>query len=308
MDDEDPSLERRRRLLATKIMRIVTRGDEDAVTAVPGLILLRRSQPSPPEPVVHETGLSVIVRGRTRVLLGSSSFSYDESRFLVTAMDVPTVTQVLLAEPAQPYLAIFFKLDIFATQQMIADIDVVGPSAPVSDAASRSAMMTGATTAELLDAIERLVDLIDAPQDVPVLAELIHREILYRILVSSAGVQLRQAVSIATARDGIAHAVTWLKENYHRPFRASELARESGMSVQTLYRRFHAVTQMSPLQFQKRLRLHEARRLMLAEDLDALTVSMRVGYESAAQFSREYKRLFGAPPRRHIESLRATSS
>ncbi len=246
----------------------------------------------------------MILQGSKRVVLGDATYLYDESRFLLTAVNLPTITQVLMATPKEPYISILLKLDLVAAKQMIADVDLTERDA----AAGGTGMATGPATVALFSALTRLIELLDTPRDIPILGDLIQREFLYRVLTSPAGARLRQIVRLGTQGDRIARAIDWLRDNYARPLRIEELADVSGMGVSTLHHHFRLLTAMSPLQFQKHLRLHEARRLMLSEELDAGNASLRVGYESPTQFNREYRRLFGTPPMRDVKVLRLTNA
>ena len=268
-----------------------------------GLMLAKRTSPTPPTPYQYDPSLAMIIRGRKRVILGNASYWYDESLFLLTAVNLPTITEVLDGSPEDPYLSIVWKLDLAAAKQLIAEIDTEEPSALPG-----SAIAVGPATKPLFDALARLIDLLATPKDAQILGDLIQREMLYRVLTSTAGARLRQIVRVGTQSNRVARAVTWLRENYRSPLRIEELARLSGMGVSTLHHHFRVLTSMSPLQFQKHLRLHEARRLLLAEEMDAGTAALHVGYESATQFNREYRRLFGAPPMRDVKALRSSSA
>lgn len=270
-----------------------------------GLTLIKRTGPTAPTPYQYEPSLAMIVKGRKRVILGDSTYWYDESQFLLTAVNLPTITQVLEASPDDPYISIIWKLDLSAAKRLIAEIDAEEPS---PGSAPGSAMAVGPATGPLYDALSRLIALLATPGDAPILGDLVQREMLYRVLTGSAGARLRQIVRIGTRSNRVARAVLWLRENYRSPLRVEDLARVSGMGVSTLHHHFRVMTSMSPLQFQKHLRLHEARRLLLAEEIDAGTAALQVGYESATQFNREYRRLFGAPPMRDVKSLRSVSA
>jgi len=276
---------------------------EELVAPNIGLTLFKRTSPAPPTPYQYDPSLAMIIKGRKRVILGSSSYWYDESLFLLTAVNLPTITEVLEASPREPYISILWKLDLTAAKQIIAVIDTEEPSA-----APGSAMAVGPATKPLFDALARLIDLVSAPNDALILGDLLQREMLYRVLTSAAGTRLRQIVRIGTQSNRVARAIAWLRENYKSQLSVEELARISGMGISTLHHHFRVLTSMSPLQFQKHLRLHEARRLLLAEEMDAGTAALHVGYESATQFNREYRRLFGAPPMRDVKALRSTSA
>jgi AraC-like DNA-binding protein len=196
------------------------------------------------------------------------------------------------------------RLDLQMARQVMADVDSQSPATPAKGAA----MATGPATVELFDAVARLIRLLDKPQDLIHVGPLIQREILYRILTSSAGRRFRETIMTGTQSQRTARAIAWLRENYTQPLRIDELAALANMGVSTLHHHFRAMTAMSPLQYQKHLRLHEARRILLGEEVDAATAALRVGYESATQFNREYKRIFGAPPMRDINQHRMAES
>lgn len=276
-------------------------GDEtERASSLPGLSFARVCQPTVPSSYLYEPSLSMIIRGRKRVQLRGTTYFYDESRFLLTAVNLPTVTQVLQASPEAPYLSLLMRLDLPTARQVMIDVDAHAPAST----ASGSAMATGPATVELFDAVARLIRLLDKPQDLLHVGPLIQREILYRILTSSAGLRFRETIMTGTQSQRTAKAIAWLREHYTQPLRIEELAALANMGVSTLHHHFRAMTAMSPLQYQKHLRLHEARRMLLGEEVDAATVALRVGYESATQFSREYKRIFGAPPIRDINQHR----
>lgn len=287
--------------LAQRVAAFVGDGEERATT-VPGLSFARVSAPTPPTSYLYDPSISMIIRGRKRVQLGDVTYVYDESRFLLTAVNLPTVTEVLEASRDAPYVSLLMRLDLNAARQMLADVDLSDADAPVEG----RAMATGPATIELFDAMKRLVDLLDKPRDLPHLGALIQREIIYRILTSPAGARFRETVLLGTQSQRTARAIAWLREHFTQRLRIEDLADVAGMGVSTLHHHFRTMASMSPLQYQKRLRLHEARRLLLSEDMDAGTAAIRVGYESATQFNREYRRLFGAPPIRDVAPLRAT--
>jgi AraC-like DNA-binding protein len=270
------------------------------VTAIPGVSLARRDAPTQPMSSLYEPSICVIAQGVKRVLLGNDTYVFDSHQFLLTAVDLPTVVQILHASREQPYLSLLVQLDPRELAQLMADSHLPQPQA---QPASRG-MATGAVTVLLLSACQRLLDLLAAPQDIPILAPLIQQEILYRLLVGEQGARLRQVASAGSPSQQIAQAIAWLKRHYTRPLRIEDLAAHVHMSPSTFHQHFRTLTAMSPLQYQKWLRLNEARRLMLMERLDAATAAFEVGYESPSQFSREYRRVFGASPWRDITSLR----
>lgn len=273
--------------------------DGTHATAVPGLTLYRLSAPTAPTDILYEPALCVIAQGAKTVLLGGEEYRYDAERYLLVAADVPAMARVVQASAQEPYLALKLLLDPLEVGEVVAQIGPQERPAPPARALDVSEMDAG-----LLDAVIRLVELQKSPRDAPVLAPLLRREITYRLLVGPQGARLRQIVAGSGQGQRITQALRWLKAHYVEPLRVETLARQAGMSPSALHHHFKAVTAMSPLQYHKRLRLQEARRLMLGEALEAAEASFRVGYESPSQFSREYRRLFGAPPRRDVEMLR----
>ncbi|MDR2689828.1 MAG: AraC family transcriptional regulator [Azoarcus sp.] len=273
---------------------------EERATPLPGLRFAKLTARKPPASYLYDPCISMIIRGKKRVQLGGTTYCYDESRFLLTAVNLPTVTEVLEASSEVPYVSLLMRLDLDAARKMIADMALQGANMP----AGGTAMATGPATIELFDAVRRLVDLLDKPMDLAHLGTLIQREIIYRILTSPTGARFRETVLLGTQSQRTAKAIAWLREHYTQPLKIENLAKLAGMGVSTLHHHFRAMTAMSPLQYQKHLRLHEARRILLGENVDAVTAAVRVGYESASQFNREYRRMFGAPPIRDVAPLR----
>jgi AraC-like DNA-binding protein len=271
-------------------------------TPVPGLSVATITSALPPTAYVYEPSLCVCARGTKRVLLGAANLSYDENNFFLTAIGLPTIISVPDATVENPYTALQISLDLNIARQMIADMDMLGSEVVRIE----PGMAIGPLTEDLLDAVARLVQLIDHPHDAAILSSLIHREILYRVLSGPSGERLRQIAQIGSQYHQISLAISWLRANFSQRLRIEELAEISGLAISTLHRHFKKLTTMSPLQFQKQLCLHEARRLMLVEGLDAGSAAFRVGYESATQFNREYSRLFGKPPFRDVMTLRSS--
>jgi AraC-like DNA-binding protein len=276
--------------------------DKDGLlgTAISALLLARRDAPTQPTSYMYEPSLCLIAQGAKRVLLGDDTYMLDVHHFLITSVDLPTVVQIIKASREKPYLGLILKLDRREIAQLMVDSHLPPPRAQQS---SRG-MAIGEVTLPLLVACQRLVDLLAEPQDIPILAPIIQRELVYRLLVSNQGARLRQIVSAGSQSHQIAQAIEWLQSHYILPLRVDDLAAQVHMSPSTFHNHFRALTAMSPLQYHKWLRLNEARRLMLTERLDAATAAFQVGYESPSQFSREYRRVFGAPPLRDITSLR----
>ena len=273
---------------------------ENLNTAVPGLQMFRRTAPTAPYTATYEPSLAVVAQGRKRADLGRTTFIFDESRYLLTSLDLPVISQIVEASEKKPYLCFFLKLEIPVVRELLSREEVHAPEVP----STNPAMATAEITPELLDACCRLVELLNTPQDIPVLSGLIQREIIYRILQGPEGARLRAIATLGDQSHRAAKAIAWVKANFARPLRVEELAKIAGMGVSTLHHHFRVLTAMSPLQYQKQLRLHAARERMLMDGMDAASAAFEVGYESPSQFNREYSRMFGQPPMRDIQALR----
>lgn len=289
--------------LTESIARWTDKGDRLG-TAIPGLSLFRREAPTQPMTYMYERSICVIAQGVKRVMLGGDTYVYDPHHFLITSVDLPAVCQILKASREKPYLSLLLKIDQCEMSQLMADNHLPPPRAQQS---SRG-MAVGEVTLPLLNAFQRLIDLLDEPKDIPILAPIVQREIVYRLLVGDQGTHLRQMALAGSQSQQIARAIYWLKSHFTEPLRIEELASQVNMSLSTFHHHFRTLTAMSPLQYQKWLRLNEARRLMFAERLDATTTAFQIGYESPSQFNREYSRLFGSPPLRDITSLRTSGN
>lgn len=292
-------LEAQQAELADRIARNVA-SDGLHQSAVPGLALIQASEPSQPLPTVYHPSLCVVMQGRKRALLGDEVYAYDPLNYLVVSMTLPMVGQIIEASVERPYLCLRIDIDATLINELLVQL---GPSAPAKTSGER-ALYLARTSAPLLDAVLRLVRLLDTPDEAAVLAPLALREIHYRVLVGELGQRLRELCEVEGPSQRIARAIELLKTRYAEPLRIEELAAAAHMSASSLHQRFKAATAMSPLQFQKQLRLQEARRLMLMDGMEAASAGHRVGYESPSQFSREYRRLFGAPPKREIDAMR----
>ncbi|HWG96411.1 MAG TPA: AraC family transcriptional regulator [Nitrospira sp.] len=284
------------------IARWTDKGDQ-LTTAISGLSLFWRDTPTSPMSYMYERSVCLIAQGAKQVLLGDDVYVYDAHHFLITSVDLPVICQVLKASREQPYLSLLLKLDRHEMSQLIADSNLPPPPAQQSG----RGMAIGQVTLPLLTAFQRLLDLLAEPKDIPILAPIVQREIMYRLLIGDQGMHLRQMASAGSQSQQITQAICWLKSNFTRSFRIEELAGRVNMSPSTFHHHFRTLTAMSPLQYQKWLRLNEARRLMLTDRLDATTAAFQVGYESPSQFSREYSRSFGAPPLRDITNLRTSA-
>lgn len=275
-------------------------GEGIHATAVPALSLIRCDAPTEPMHGVHEPALCIIAQGGKDVFLGTEGYHYDALNFLVVSVTLPVCGQVVQASPEQPYLCLRLSIDPGEIARLIAD---AGLSGAAKGPAGRG-LYVQRLDEPLLDGVLRLLRLLDEPADVPMLAPLVMREIFYRLLRGPRGHLLHDIAMADTQAYRVTRAIEWLNHHYGQPLRIEELARTVNLSVSTLHHRFKAVTALSPLQYQKRLRLQEARRLMLSEGLDASLAGHRVGYGSPSQFSREYRRLFGAPPLRDLTAMR----
>jgi AraC-like DNA-binding protein len=285
--------------LAKKIAWFIG-SSERQITEVPGLFLVRRTAPTAPCSGTYTPSVIVVAQGSKRVDLGQTTFTYDRSRFLLTSIDLPIVSQVVEASEAKPLLAVALKLEMSVVRELLSREEVhVGERS-----ISTPAMVTGAVTAELLSACCRLVDLLSNPRDIPIMSDLIKREIVYRILSGPEGARLRAIATSGDQSHRTARAISWIRDNYAKPLRVDDLAELAGMGVSTFHHHFRVLTHMSPLQYQKQLRLQNARGRMLVDGMDASTVAFEVGYESVSQFNREYSRFFGQPPLRDIKRLR----
>ncbi len=284
--------------LVERIARVMR--DDGTAQPLQGLHLSRSSLPLKPLHSLLEPSLCVIAQGSKEVLLGDSRYRYDPSHYLLATVELPRVSQVLEASKERPYLALRLEL---APALVGAVMVEAGYSSP-RDHADVRAIDVSLLDEHLLDAIVRLTRLLDSTADAPVLMPLITREIIYRLLRGEQGGRLRHLAIQGGYTPHIARAVERLRHDFDQPLRIEQMARELGMSVSGLHHHFKAVTALSPLQFQKRLRLQEARRLMLGEDLDAASAAYRVGYHDASHFNREYKSLFGVPPMRDVQRLR----
>jgi AraC-like DNA-binding protein len=268
-------------------------------SAIPGFTLIRANSPSVPMPSVYEPSLCIVVQGRKRAVLADEVYMYDALNYLTVSVTLPAIGQVLEASENRPYLCLRLELDARLIGELLLQIGRSGVP-PSTD----RGLFVARTSPQLLDAVVRLTRLLEQPRDASILAPLVMREIHYRVLTGELGYRLRELCVVDSQVHRIARAIDLLRKRFTESLRIEDLAAAAHMSESSLHHRFKAVTAMSPMQFQKQLRLHEARRLMLTEGLEAAAAAHRVGYESPSQFSREYRRLFGAPPRREIETVR----
>jgi AraC-like DNA-binding protein len=278
--------------------------EENRITKIPGVTLHRRTAPTPPCRTTYQPGIFVVAQGSKQVNLGRTTFIYDQDHYLLTAVDLPIVSWVAEATQEVPCLVLSLKLDIAMVRELLSREEIHVADSP----SDRPAMSIGETTPEFLSACCRLLDLLNSPQDIPFLSGLIQREILYRILRGPEGVRLRSVATLGDQSHRTAKAIAWIAANYSKTLRVEELAELSSMGVSTLHHHFRMLTSMSPLQYQKQLRLHSARNLMLNSGFDAAGAAFEVGYESPTQFNREYRRFFGQPPIRDVRALRESGT
>lgn len=298
-----PTVDRARELRMELARRIALYmgSAENRATDIAGLTLHRRTSTTAPCSMTYEPCVTVMAQGRKRVDLGRTTFIYGESRYLLTSVDLPIVSQIIEASEAVPCLAMSLKLEMPVVRELLNREEIQVAEAP-SDS---PAMATGEATEEFLSACCRLIDLLDTPQDIPFLSGLIQREIIYRILRGPEGARLQAIATLGDQSNRTAKAIAWVSANYAKPLRVEDLAQIAGMGVSTLHHHFRALTAMSPVQYQKQLRLQAARGRMLIDGLDAASAAFEVGYESASQFNREYSRFFGQPPMRDVRTLRS---
>lgn len=268
-------------------------------TAIPRVALVRSDTPTLPVGVVYQPMLYIVAQGAKRTLLGDTIVEYAAGQYLVVSVDLPVTGSVTQASPAEPYLAMSLELDPAVLADMLLTLTGTAQDAPLPGLA------VSPVTPDLLDAAVRLLRLLDRPADIPMLAPLAEREILYRLLTGGQAPMLRQIALAHSRLAQVGRAIGWIRSHFAEPLRIATVAQRANMSASTFHRHFKAVTAMSPLQYQKQIRLQEARRLLLAGQADAASIGFTVGYESPSQFSREYARLFGQPPLRDAVRLRS---
>jgi AraC-like DNA-binding protein len=271
------------------------------IEATEGLFLARVAKPMEAPLALFQPAFCFVAQGGKQVLVGEEVLRYDPGHYLLFTVDLPMIFRVEEASKEKPYFGL--RLDL--TPALVSEVMIEAGAEIKKGDASIKAIVVNSVEADLLDAVLRLVRLAHKPDQQKILAPLIKREIIYRLLAGGEGARLSHLVVASKgATRRISRAIGRLRENYNEPLKIEEMAREFGMSISGFHHHFKSVTSMSPLQFQKQIRLQEARRLMLGEDLDAASAGHRVGYEDPAYFSRDYKKLFGAPPQRDIANLR----
>lgn len=268
-------------------------------TAIDGLNCIKLGEINDRLPSVYTPSLCVIVQGKKRALLHDEIYQYQPSEYLLASVDLPVIGQVIEASQDKPYLCLQIELDL----HQLAELIVQTGFSVKNNLTSQRGIFVGNMDAALNDGVLRLVRLLEAPKDIPLLAPMIKREIYYRLLNGQYGQVIAQMTQSGSHMQRISAAIQILKVDYNKPIKIEDLANQVGMSVSSFHSHFKAVTAMSPLQYQKRLRLMEARKIMLAETQDAAATAYRVGYESPSQFSREYARMFGLPPKRDVSLI-----
>lgn len=278
--------------------------EQKRITELPGLTVHRRTAPTPPCSMTYEPCLIVTAQGRKQVELGGKSFAHGSSHYLLASVALPVVARVVEASEETPCLALSLKLQMPVVRELLSLEEI----AILPHGVNGPAMAIGELTLDLLDSFCRLMRLLEQPRGVSFLHGLIEREIIFRVLQGPAGARLRAVATLGDQSQRTAKALAWIKDNYAKQLRVEELAEIAGMGVSTLHHHFRALTAMSPLQYQKQIRLQEARARMSIHGLDAGSAALEVGYESASQFTREYKRLFGLTPMRDTRTLRSADT
>ncbi len=301
--DANPSPDNWQNALHQSMVEIIeshVSGTADWTTPIPNLNFFRRDEPAEPCMCLVEPSVVMVVQGAKQLVVGGDSYCYDRSRFLITSLDLPANSGVLTASPEKPCLGFWLKLDL----RLLAELIAQGHLPPPKERATSKSVGLGEIIPAIMEPFSRLLGLLEEPEAIDIMAPLIQKEIHYRLLLSDQATLLRQIASVDSQGYRIAKAIDWLKVNYSSPLRIEELAARVQMSAPSFHHHFRQLTAKSPLQYQKWLRLNEAKRLMLNEHQDAASAAYQVGYESPSQFSREYSRLFGAPPKRDIGELR----
>ena len=293
-------LAEKNRLLRERLLKWLPEPGEYQ-TPIQGFSFFRHDDCASCENCFYDPAVGVVIQGKKRSIVGSQEYFYHENDSLLNSVDLPSRNYILDASPEKPFLGMGLKIDKYIVSQLMTELPM---QAKVIDEPVRKGLSVTPIEADILDAFVRLTELMDNPEQIPVLAPMIVREIHYRLLTGPRGKYLRAINTTGTRGSRIAQAITWLRNNYKEPLQVDELAKKVNMATSTFHRHFKQITTLSPLQYQKRLRLYEAQRLMLVENEYASNACLAVGYESPTQFNREYKRLFGEPPARNIHKTR----
>ena len=298
-ENSQNGLMEKNRILKEKLLKWLQEPGEYQ-TPVTGLVLYRRDDSEACENCFYEPAVGLIVQGNKHSVIGSQEYHYGENYSLLNSVDLPSKNYILEATPQTPFLGVGLKIDKYLVSQLMTEFPKLSKMAdePVKG------LSVAVIEHDIFDAFLRLIDLLENPEEIPVMAPMIIREIHYRLLVGPRGKFLRAINTAGSQGNRIAQAISWLRNNYREPLQVDELAKKANMATSTFHRHFKQITTLSPLQYQKRLRLYEAQRLMLVENEYASNACLAVGYESPTQFNREYKRLFGEPPSRNIHKTR----
>ena len=273
-------------------------------TPLPNFFLAKRTEQTECGTASYQPEFVVFAQGEKRITVGGVTHHCDGTSMLLTSVDLPVVSQITKASVSEPLLGVVLRLDMALVREILSQDEFREPAA----ASGARGMAVGKTPVEMLRACLRLMELLESPRDIAFMGSLMEREIVYRLLRSTLGRHLRAIATLGENENRTAKAVAWLKANYQKPVRVEELAGVAQMGVSTFHHHFRSLTQMSPLQYQKRLRLHTARLRMMTEGMDAASAAFEVGYESASQFNREYSRMFGLPPMRDIKAQRVSGA
>lgn len=293
------SLEEKRNLLKNRVQELFP-APGILQTGIKGFSAALRTAPTSNQHCFYKPMAILILQGKKQTILGSEKFTYNENQLVVTSIDIPTIGSIVEASPEKPFMTLIFDLDNYVISQLLSEGNY-----PQHETARRGMGIADADE-NLLDAFSRLAALVGQPERQKIMAPMIIKEIHYLLLTSPLGDILRTINTKGSQNNQIANAIAWMKENYRHPLKIDELAQKFNMAESSFYRHFSKVTTLSPLQYQKKLRLHEAQRLMLSENYDAANAAYEVGYESASQFNREYKRMFGTPPKTNVNRIKNT--
>lgn len=267
-------------------------------TGIKGFSAALRTEPTANRHCFYKPMAILVLQGEKQTVLGSEKFTYRENQLVVTSIDIPTVGRITEASAEKPFMSLILELDSALISELLREGDYLPAQA------TRRGMGVVDTDENILDAFYRLISLSDQPERQKIIAPMIVKELHYLLLTSPLGDIIRSVNTNGSHNNQIAKAIAWLKENYRQSLKIDELAQKFNMAESSFYRHFSKVTSLSPLQFQKRLRLYEAQRLMLSENFDAANAAYQVGYESASQFNREYKRMFGTPPKTNVNRIK----
>lgn len=292
------SLEEKRNLLKNRVQELFP-APGMLQTGIKGFSASLRTAPTSNQHCFYKPMAIVVLQGKKQTMLGTEKFTYNENQLVVTSIDIPTVGSIVEASPEKPFMTLIFDLDNYVISQLLSE------GSYAKNETARRGMGIADADENLLDAFYRLIALVGQPERQKVMAPMIIKEIHYLLLTSPLGDILRTINTKGSQNNQIANAIAWIKENYRHPLKIDELAQKFNMAESSFYRHFSKVTTLSPLQYQKKLRLHEAQRLMLSENFDAANAAYEVGYESASQFNREYKRMFGMPPKTSINRIKS---